>query len=229
MYVIAEKKCPYCNVELAKEPKRGSACKKCGKKFHVVSHPKDKKKVIVTQEEYQAFQLEWLGQGELKSLRDTVSFSYPDGTNFDKKFENEEKILTKKYDAQPQAKDVVWGMANQQLQEKMRVGDLGGLANLYRGMARYLYVSGKQSTQLQQEALKCELRFWVQLGFTETEIISADVCCDTCKPLNHKKIEIAQAIKEMPLPQIKCSNFESFAELNPATGWCLCAYVTVTD
>lgn len=228
MHLLSEQKCPYCEAKLLKEPKRGATCKKCGKVFHVVTRPSDRKKVIVTEEEQRVFQEEWLGQDELMLLKNTIARLYLKEADFKKAFDAESKLLEKKFGSLPQAKDVLWGLANALIAEKIRAGDWNNLSNLYGDMGRYLYFSGKPSMQFQQEAKKCELRYYKQMGITKVQIIGGDTCCATCTRHSGKQVTTDTALKEMALPQKECTNLLSHDAHSPDS-WCVCGYTMEID
>lgn len=217
MYLISEQKCPYCHKQLSKEPKKKAVCKDCGQAFRVVTRPSDREKVTATEEEYQAFQ-----------FRSNLATFYSKEGEFKKNFGIEKERLKKlkKFGKDPSENDVLWGLANRLLQEKMKSGNWADLGRLYFEMALYLHEIGKPSFRLQQEAKKMEL-----LNDKKTEVIKkvkilTSGCCSACKKQEGKVFLVDEAIKKMPIPVKNCTYM---INKKAPEGWCVCGYVPMIE
>jgi len=215
MYLVAEQKCPYCHKSLPKEPKKGALCGGCKKSFRVVTRPSDKQKVIVKEEEYAGFQF----------YKNLIRF-YPTEKDFYKSIDSTTRELRSKFGREPQEADVLWGVANHLLQEKMKSGDLDILQQVYFEMAFYLHQKGKPNFSIQKASQEMLLRYYKKINYCKkVEILATDESCDVCKMQEKKTFTIEEALKKMPLPA-KCK-----LKINKKApdGWCRCTYLPVLD
>lgn len=161
-------------------------------------------------------------------FRSSLATFYNRKREFEKDFGIEEKRLKKQFGKDPSEKDVLWGLANHLLQEKMKLGDFGALRQLYFEMALYLHEAGKTCFVLQQQSQKMMLMSYSTSykDMCKKVEISANVCCDTCRKQDGKIFPIDEAVKKMPIPPKDCTN-----KINKEApdGWCVCSYLPVLD
>lgn len=215
MYLIGEKKCPYCNADFLKEPKRGSRCKKCGDVFHVITRPSDKKIIITTEEEFQVF-----------NFRKKLEYFYLDNPReFEKALETARKNLKKssRFGHNPKERDVLWRLANDIVAQKTKSGDFSNLSQVYFVMALFLHEIGEPHFQLLRASHRIGLEYFKGQNIKNVSIMSLS-CCPACQKLDGKKMEVNKALKEMPLPSKNCTH-----KINAKApdGWCVCSYTIV--
>ena len=211
MHLVSEKKCPYCNVNLPKEPKRGSKCSKCGEVFHVVGRPSDKQKVITTEEEFRVF-----------NFRKDLEFFYLDNPReFEKALEAARKGLRSQFGHEPKERDVLWRLANDIIVQKAESGDFLNLPQVYLVMALFLHRIGETNFELLKAHHAATLEHFKRQNIKNVSILTSS-CCATCQKLGDKKMEINTALKEMPIPSKNCTNK---INVKAPDGWCVCAYI----
>lgn len=217
-------KCPYCSVVLEKEPTRKQKCKSCGKYFFVRTHYLTQQKQVLTQDQTEKYDKEkevyYLVSGFINNLKYTVG-----DKDVDKILKQTRVELTNKFGLIPSDADVAWGTANKLVMELMRKGDFQVLGSLYFQMALYLHNTDKDCTQIKTMSLEMDLMEYKKSDVTKgVEIISTG-CCAKCLALNGKVLDIAEAIKDRPLPCKECTN-----QLNKVgKAWCTCCYAPAVE
>jgi predicted RNA-binding Zn-ribbon protein involved in translation (DUF1610 family) len=113
-----EAKCPYCQITLKKMPASKTKCPSCGKDMYVRTRPLDNQKVLVTKDKADEMRVD-------SAIMSGTSDRFLEGQ---KEYQEEKKILQKRFGQEPSDHDIKWGMLNKQLIEYGRRGDWG----LYR-------------------------------------------------------------------------------------------------
>ncbi|USN53814.1 MAG: hypothetical protein H6760_01435 [Candidatus Nomurabacteria bacterium] len=209
--------CPYCQGVLVKIPARKTKCFHCGKYIFVRTQTKDRKLVLVTEENSAAIDSEW------ESKQAATITSLVEKVDFTKKKEGLREGFG---DKEPSVSDIKWGLWNKRLQEAMKRNDFSELSGIYFQMALRLHESGKDSFKLQGQAQKMFLFKEKQSGVVSSvEVFSRDGC-EECKKINGKKFVIFEALKLMPLPVQSCTNK---LNKNAPNGWCRCTFLPFID
>lgn len=207
-------KCPYCNNDLVKIPAKKTKCPHCGKFMFIRTHPKNRVRSIVTEEQATAIDNEWL-------VRQMANDPTLGG---EEEFYKEKEILQKRFGKEPSVSDVKWGLLNKRAGEAMKKSDFSALSGIYFQMALQKHEEEKNCQEEQRQAQKMQLLTLKQGGVVNrVEILSKDGC-EKCKRLNGKIFSVAEAIKDSPLPVIQCTH-----KLNKdaPNGWCRCTYLPV--
>jgi DNA-directed RNA polymerase subunit RPC12/RpoP len=97
--------CPYCESRLEKRPQRKKKCPHCGNFIFVRTRPKDRKRVLVTEEGAQQVDEEWM----------KVHGTYEAHREEQKRFEQRKQELSEKSDSEVSDFDVQWSLLNEDL------------------------------------------------------------------------------------------------------------------
>ena len=97
--------CPYCSKLLTKRPQRKAKCPHCERFIFVRTRPTDRKRVLVTENGAKEIEEQW---GEIHNV--------PPPRPWKKKgFDEEKKLLAKKFGREPSDNDVIWSLLNKEL------------------------------------------------------------------------------------------------------------------
>jgi len=187
--------CPYCARPLVKTPKRKTVCPSCGEAISV------RNGVPVTGES--AAKID--GLANLDRLDVTSSM-----------FDQVESELAQSFGHHPQVKDVLWGILNRLVVLRANQDDL---SEVYREMADQLRREGKDSRPQLRQALELELKTIASdRSVKRVSIIGVgdDRQCPGCASLNGKECDLAEAIRDLPVPA-QCTSEEG----------CRCGYSPV--
>ncbi len=110
--------CPYCFQKLVKIPLRKIACPQCGQFILVRTRPKDRKRILVTQEQSEKFEEEW----------SIVNGTHNQYVAQKTEYEREKESLRKQFGKKPSENDIQWRLCNKYLLEYSKDGNWG----LYR-------------------------------------------------------------------------------------------------
>ncbi len=120
--------CPSCHAALKKIPGSKTKCPYCGEFMYVRTRPKDDVRLVVTKKEADKIDEEW-----------TIVAGTHDQYLFEKKeFDDQRKMLQKRYGKEPSENDIKWGLFNKHLLEHMTNGDWGLYRNTKSQMAQQL-------------------------------------------------------------------------------------------
>lgn len=231
MYLLAEKKCPYCHKELVKIPGKKTRCEYCNNYYCVATSPSDRQRIIVTEQEKRGIQKEWeitfQEQESISILEGCIRRFYQNDKVFEKLIKKETELLTerfKKFMKPPSRTDVYWSILNKLLEAKMAENNFQDLSSIYFDQALYLHQKGRPSTHLQRQANKMELHRYCKEGFIKKIEILATKCCENCMKQNGKIFNLDEAFKNLPIPLRDCTNK---INKNAPDGWCTCCYLPV--
>ena len=93
----------------------------------------------------------------------------------------------------------------------MKRGEWHALSMIYWEQARQLYEEGKPHLDLARQASKASLQVFVQGGYVRNVEIVCN-CCAQCQRDAGRKMALAGAVRELPIPHETCDN----------DGWCIC-------
>ncbi|RJO59584.1 hypothetical protein C4546_01780 [Candidatus Parcubacteria bacterium] len=208
--------CPYCSSALEKPPARKTKCPHCGKYIFVRTHPKNRERVVVTEEQAAAIDNEWL-------VQQTASDPSLGG---EEEFYQEKEILQKRFGKVPSVSDIKWGLLNKRAGEAMKKSDFSALSGIYFQMALQKHEEGKDCHMEQAQAQKMQLMALKQNDVVgRVEIFSKDGC-EECQKLNGKKFSVEEALKYNPLPVIHCTHK---LNKNAPSSWCRCTYLPIVS
>ena len=160
--------CPYCFQKLEKIPLKKTACPHCSRFILVRTRPKDRKRVLVTEEQAKQIEEEW----------SIASGTHDHYLAQKAEYEKEKESLRKQFGKEPSENDIQWRLCNKYLLEHARNNDWG----LYR------------NTRLQMgDILKKELKLKEAL-ITYLEVCYLDLN----GPNNRGCLEDPELLKEYP-------------------------------
>jgi hypothetical protein len=209
MHLISEAICPYCDTRLDPVPKKKRECPHCGKTILVRTRPSDRERVLVTEEESEKIEEEWIKNRIIQRYKhDLESYGLDD-----REYLKIEKELAKKWGKAASAEDVIWAAYNKILQEVMKRNDFHKMSTIYYSQAWFLHDTDKDFFTVLQLAKKSELRYYQKTGVAKVKILAAPDSCDKCKSLNSTVWSIEEALDKSPIPVKECGN-----------GFCRCCY-----
>ncbi len=140
--------CPYCHKVLVKIPGAKTKCPHCGEFMFVRTRPKDNARVVVTKNEAEKIDEEWL----------IVAGVHDNFVAEKKEFTKEKEILRKRFGCkEPSDIDIKWSLLNKQLMEHAQNGDWGLYRNVKFQMAEILHREMKLKNALQTYLEVCYL------------------------------------------------------------------------
>jgi len=163
--------CPYCDVSLDKRPKRTKKCPHCRKSIHVKTRPADRKKVLLTEEQAQKIEQQWVAYNRMSWLR---SMSPEDR----KEFETTKKAMAKNRGFEPADNDVLWSIYNKHTLQYAKNGDWGLYRTTLLQMAQLLEREDKR---------RAALEMYIEVSYL-----------DANGPTNHGWIDDPELIKKYP-------------------------------
>lgn len=139
--------CPHCSKPLTKRPQKKAKCPHCGEFILVRTRPTDRKRVLVTEDQAKEIEAQW---NEMHSVPPP---------RIDKKvgFDDEKKMLIKKFGREPSDSDVIWGLLNKELIEHSRAQHWGLYRNTIFEMGELLRSESKWSDALKRYFEVCYL------------------------------------------------------------------------
>lgn len=207
--------CPYCKIELEQKPSRKKKCTSCEKYIYLRTSPSTRKKLLVTEDEAKDIDIEWEKQYLINKWKDT----FQQYGITEKEYENYREELRKKWEREPNERDIAWSIFNKLLFLKHR--DLHDLQMIYYQMALFLNEEGKDFFKILQQSSKTELLKMKKEGYIEkVKIMASDDSCESCKKLNDKLLFIDEAIEKLPIPCEECSHIMDSGK----RGFCRCLY-----
>jgi DNA-directed RNA polymerase subunit RPC12/RpoP len=209
--------CPYCHSTLKKVPARKTKCPRCGKLIFVKTRPKDRARVVVTEEQAKKIEDEWSATG-------IANEPFIGG---EEEFNKEKDLLRVRFKGkEPSISDIKWGLLNKRASEAMKKSDFSALSGIYFQMALQKHEEGKDCYIEQVQAQKMQLMALKQNDVvSHVEILSKDGC-EECKKLNEKKFTLEEALKNNPLPVAHCTHK---LNNNAPSSWCRCTYLPVVS
>lgn len=202
--------CPYCLTVLKKVPGAKTKCSFCGKYIYVRTRPDDNWRVVVTEQEAQRIDKQWLKEpshSRWKRELEDLGMGSDD-------FERTRLMLAKKFGQEPRFGDIIWSLFNQVIIKDK------GLNPPYYSMALFLDEEGKNPAKMLFEHSLFTLKSWFKTGVKTVKIYTAgDEACDNCRKLEGLVIPIVQALKE---PVIPCENCIYHMSQNSRFGFCRC-------
>lgn len=201
-----ESSCPYCNKKLTKVPSRKTKCPFCDLWIYVRTKQNIFSSTLL--KESDAMAIDWLKKLEVFGITEN---------DFLKKQEE----LTKKLKSKAKNSDVVWDLLNQQL---LRAQSIHERKIVYLNMARFLYEEGKNPYDFLKEVAKCDLLRFKESGLKIKVKInscgSQNNSCKECQILDGKVFTIDDALREMPIPNKKCT----YDKNKGGFPWCRCLW-----
>lgn len=213
--------CPYCKDEITPVPKRKKKCPYCSKTFYPRKHYQTKEYVFLKEEELSQYENDKNHYFRAKELLRSISGVFDLSTRqTEQKVSETTKRLSEWFGQEASFPDVVWGIANEYLSKTSK----SQMESLYFPMALFLHGTGRNPNDILRILNELQLKRYKKEGFIKNvEILSAgEQSCEQCQKLAGTKINIAQALKEMPLPCRECTHD---IESNGKYGWCRCVYV----
>lgn len=187
--------CPYCGSILKKVPKRPAMCPDCGKRIYPHDGLPFYNTDLLTEE-----------QELVRSTYGSLSNTYGLGVTFDM-YETTRQELSAKFKTQARWSDVTWSIYAQLVDRYARVPDFDKLSMLYAGMASFLWQSHKDAThfkRLIQESARYRLMLFQGYGFKTARVYVYAYNCEACKRLEGTTIDVAKALKDIPLAPGYC-------------------------
>ena len=209
-------KCPHCKNKLDVIPKQKKKCQTCGNYIYSRTRPSDRKKVLVTEKQAKEFDVEWSQTISLSKWKNNLI----QNSITDEQIEERRKQLSKRFKQEASYNDTIWSLLNDLVVKY--INDNNKLAGLYYSMALFLNEEGKNPFDMLYQSKKMNLMNYRNVGLLKNvEIISAKkVSCPECNKFNGKIYKIEEALREMPLPNKKCSTHLHGGKF----GFCRCVW-----
>lgn len=162
-------KCPHCMRTLNKIPKRKSKCPHCKEYIYSRTRPLDKKKVLVTEEQKDAIELEWTRFYEAREQAELME-------NDD--YATAKKELAQRFGKEPSINDVKWRVYNQKTLDLAVQRQWGLYRNNKLDMAKLLQKEGKnkQALSLFLEICYLDLNGCRNIGIVNGKPMSKQEC-----------------------------------------------------
>ncbi len=211
--------CPHCRGLLTQRPKRKKKCPLCGRYIFVRTTPTTRERILVTEEEAERIDEEWLRLSFRKEwLRRLEQFGVTEAD-----FATQKRVLAGRVGEKASDRDVIWSLFNTAV---TKTHELGMLKFLYYTMALFVDEEGRDATYLLKESARTELLMYREGGRDRIRISTArERSCDSCRNLEGQTVAIEQAFDSMPIPNKDCAFHLSSAEW----AFCRCTYFPVVD
>jgi DNA-directed RNA polymerase subunit RPC12/RpoP len=134
-----ESVCPHCEAHLDKRPNRKKKCPHCSEYIYVRTRPADQKKVLVTEEQRDAIDVQWM----------QFHGTYEMHEEEQREYEQARAALRKQFGHEPQDGDVRWRSLNTALMEHSGQRNWGLYRNTRLDMADQLRKEGKDKQALE--------------------------------------------------------------------------------
>ena len=206
--------CPHCGQALEQGPPRKKKCPFCKGFLYVGRLPSTRNRVLVTKDQAKKIDLEW-GKRYFRERWLGVLQSFGITSN---EFDQMKAQLSRKYGKEAGDNDVIWSFLNRLTYERMQTGNWGDLSMLYYSQALFLEEEGKDFSRILEEAQRMKLIEYKEEGIiTQVKISTAGFqSCPSCQTLEGKVLKIDDALREMPIPNKKCTTYWN----NPKQGFC---------
>ena len=203
--------CPYCGLRIDPAPARSRRCPHCKERIVVRTRRSDGAKLLLTEAAAAEFDQDRRLEAERnEAIRRSANIGVTR-----EHFAKAERDLARKFGfAQP--RDVFWMLANEAAVRAMKRGEWHALSMIYWEQARQLYEEGKPHLDLARQASKASLQVFVQGGYVRNVEIVCN-CCAQCQRDAGRKMALADAVRELPIPHETCDN----------DGWCICLWVPI--
>lgn len=209
------RKCPYCGIQIDKEPKGKFKCPSC--KEEIYPEKKEGKLIMYnTKKDYETLQLKKKEQAaKNKFFRFFESFEISKGYLDQRRADWIRRTnLTLNYD------DLIWTLSNEMLLEYAKHNKFQEMSSLYFSMAYFQKERNNEFFHLLQESRKIELyntkKQLIGLKY-KVIIVDGELDCKACQELDGKMFSIKEALEKMPIPPKNCTH---------DGGWCTCCYTT---
>ncbi len=134
-----ESVCPHCEAHLDKRPSRKKKCPHCDEYIYVRTRPADQKKVLVTEEQRDAIDVQWM----------KVHGTYEIHKEEQREFEQARAMLRERFGQEPIDGDVRWYLLNTALMKHSGQRNWGLYRNTRLNMADHLRKEGKEKLALE--------------------------------------------------------------------------------
>lgn len=193
-------KCPYCNGDLDKRPKRSSECPHCESTYFVRTKQTIWPSSILTEGQ----RVLWDALDALEDWQITFADARMLMDRYKQKTTHEKLYMS--------VADSLYDLAFQRHGPSMQ---------LHYQMASYLRSRGRDGFQHDRAGAICSLRHSKIMGVKRVEVSISTAPCSECKKLNGLTIAIDDAISNPPVPCPSCTD-----KVHPdhKHGWCKCAY-----
>jgi hypothetical protein len=134
--------CPYCQRDLPQWPTRSGPCSHCGQEILVRTRPLDLERVLVTEADAEALEMQWellRERGGASPLRPLLD---------EQELEAERASLRIRFGREPQADDVSASLISHRAFEHMRRLELGGYRDFMLAKASLLDQQGREAEAL---------------------------------------------------------------------------------
>jgi len=187
-------KCPYCQADLVKAPKRLTTCKTCGNRIHVVNKQTLFPGALLTRDQADAAYLH--------------SWLRTQGLNISKTaFRDTSHSMRLKLGMEPNPVEVVAYMAEIKFQKDgFRRNDPVETYETYTSLANSLSAVGCQHAIVwMRRAFVYDLQQYKESGYATVRIDCREDCCRECAEQKGQVFTVAEALSSMPLPNVRCS------------------------
>ncbi len=180
--------CPYCSKPLSKRPQQKAQCHHCNKSIFVRTRPSDRRRVLVTEDQAIEVKALWNAKRGVRSPR------------IEKKegFDDEKKVLTKRFGCEPSDTDVIWSLLNKELIEHSRTQNWIGYRTTIFDMGELLRGESKWSDALQRYFEVCYLDLNGPCNYGNVSDINADLLSaglgEEIKPFNPDRGELFSGV-----------------------------------
>jgi hypothetical protein len=185
------------------------ACPSCGKVFYMRKNPKTKATFLMSRED--ALSIDALRLANMYLGRFSDPFT---------------AMIAKQQIEGANIAESVWAILDEAYADARERSDWNIASKLLLGKSRYLCSMGEDFFPVQQEAMRCQLRYLQQQGASRVRIMAGHdgMVCRRCAEQGGRVLAIDTALREMPLP-VACDVESRKAKPEHDHGWCRCFYV----
>lgn len=151
---MSDSKCPHCQAQLQKVPQRKARCPFCSASIFVRTHPDDKRKVLVTEAQAEAIDLQWAEKHAASRYAPVASER--------KGFKEEKEIVRRKLGGEPSDATVLWSLLLKERQAHSALRDWGQFRNVTYEMAEALIAEKAFRASLPYFVDVCLLDAWLE-------------------------------------------------------------------
>lgn len=211
--------CPYCGVELARQPQRKCKCPSCKRAILVRRLSGARSSVAVTEARAAEIDAALAAESRMRWLEcqgETLGIA---ATKYRENLAERPELP---------AVDVLWGMCNARVARLAQGGEWHEAGVLYYGMALFAAEEDRDFTHLLEAAALMKLRAIEAEGFAnKVEISTAGRgnACSGCAKLEGKVLMLDEALRASPLPCRECS----MVVVGTRPGFCRCEYLPRED
>lgn len=203
-------RCPYCDHDLGKMPKRWLDCPACHQRIRLKRAPGTDEARLVTVEQAEDIESAWNERAALNDLRRMLKSLDLDDAEIEHALSSSKdpKTVFKKV-----LMDIATNSGNRYQQRKMA----------YLQLARHAFGEKKQYLSYERAGMRCELLDLYESGQSQVRIVSLDDACGYCSEAGGEVYSLESEIETVHLPHAACTRDAD----GSGRAWCRCYYEIV--